>query len=175
MATRWHFCHPSREADALEFARIQVHEHPFDVSKELDRLLERAPRAGAVASFIGRVRGGEQAGPESDQRIGWLELEHYPGMTEKSIERIAEQASTRFDLLAMTVIHRVGRLAPGDSIVLVLSASLHRQAAFDACQFVMDYLKLDAIFWKRERRGEDVVWIESSDADRARTRSWERS
>ncbi|MEE9254989.1 MAG: molybdenum cofactor biosynthesis protein MoaE [Pseudomonadales bacterium] len=155
--------------------RIQVQEGSFDVAQELDALLQRAPGAGAVASFIGRVRGGQSPVSTSDPHIGWLELEHYPGMTEKSIERIAQQATKRFELLATTVIHRVGRLAPGESIVLVLTASRHRKAAFDACEFVMDYLKLDAIFWKRERRGEVVVRIESTDADRARARSWERS
>ena len=154
---------------------IQVQESPFDIAVELEALLESAPEAGAVASFIGRVRadGGESAEPMS-QPIGWLELEHYPGMTEKSMQRIADRATKQFELLAMTVIHRVGRLAPGESIVLVLAASRHRKAAFDACEFVMDYLKLEAIFWKREQRGEREVWIGSTDDDRARARVWKR-
>lgn len=152
--------------------RIQVQEKPFDIGVELERLLESAPGAGAVASFIGRVRadGGDPA--QTHRPIGWLELEHYPGMTENSIRRIAEQATERFDVLAITVIHRVGRLTPGESIVLVYTASRHRKAAFQACEFVMDYLKLEAIFWKREQRGDDEVWIASSDDDRARARAW---
>lgn len=159
----------------MDPVRIEVRKPAFDVAQELASLLERAPGAGAVASFLGRVRASENDPGGSEQPIAWLELEHYPGMTEKSIRRIVEQALGRFDLLAMTVIHRVGRLHPGEPIVLVLSASSHRQAAFDGCEFVMDYLKLDAIFWKKERRGEDVVWIESKDSDRARARAWQRS
>jgi molybdopterin synthase catalytic subunit len=153
----------------VDCVEVHVRERAFDVAREIDAIVERAPGAGAVASFIGRVR---RDMAEAEAGIEWLELEHYPGMTEESIRRIAGQAIRRFDLLALTVIHRVGRLLPGEPIVLVLTASRHRRAAFDACEFVMDYLKLEAIFWKKEKRDGDVVWIESTDADRARGRAW---
>ena len=122
--------------------------------------------AGAVAGFIGLVRdlGGEGAST--------LELEHYPGMTEESIERIVARAEERWELTGALVIHRVGRLRPTEQIVLVLCACRHRAEAFAACEFIMDFLKTDAIFWKKESGGEGSRWVESTQQDHERAAGW---
>ena len=123
---------------------------------------------GAIAAFVGLVR--ELRGDVETT----LELEHYPGMTEDSIERIVAAAEERWDLAGVLVIHRVGRLEPADQIVLVLCASRHRAEAFAACAYVMDFLKNDAVFWKKETGGGAGRWIESSARDAERAENWGR-
>ena len=144
--------------------RILVSETAIDFASELTQLRDAlAPDAGAVASFLGVVRGGE---------VTALELEHHPRMTEKSLQRIVDEAVSRWQLSGVTVVHRIGTLAPGDDIVLVLTASGHRREAFEACEFLMDYLKTEAVFWKRESRGERVTWVASTDEDHVRAQAW---
>lgn len=125
--------------------------------------------AGAIVAFGGLVR--DRA---SDDDVSSLYLEHYPGMTEASIERIIAQANTRWALLDVLVVHRVGELAPADQIVLVLVAASHRPDAFAAAEYLMDYLKTEAVFWKKERRRQGDVWVAATANDRQRQASWQR-
>jgi len=135
--------------------RIAVQPHDFDAGAEI-RALSRDPKVGAVASFIGVVR-----------EVG-MTLEHYPGMTEKALEKIVAQAGSRWQVLDCSVIHRVGELKPTDQIVLVAVASAHRGEAFAACEFIMDYLKTQAPFWKKEAAG----WVEARAADDQAAERW---
>jgi molybdopterin synthase catalytic subunit len=145
-------------------AHIRVQSEPFDVNDEIAALTEEQTDAGAVATFSGYVR--------ADDGLTAMTLEHYPGMTEREIARHADEAAARWPLLGVTVIHRVGRLVPGDPIVLVAVASAHRAAAFEACQFLMDYLKTRAPFWKRETRGGEESWVEAKASDDAAAARW---
>jgi molybdopterin synthase catalytic subunit len=142
---------------------ISVQEADFDVGAEIAALTTGGVDAGAVASFVGLVRGGE---------INAMTLEHYPAMTEKALNEIVDEAKRRWDLLGVRVIHRVGRLLPGDRIVLVVVSSTHRQAAFAACEFIMDYLKTRAPFWKREETATDSRWVDAREADDDALRRW---
>lgn len=147
---------------------IRVSADDFDVGVEWQAQRTRVGgAAGAVATFVGLVRDRHANDP-----VQVLELEHYPGMTESSIELIVRQAETRWPLLDVVVVHRVGRMLAGDQIVLVQVASAHRPAAFAACEFLMDYLKTDAVFWKREERDSGVHWIESTADDVERRKGW---
>ena len=147
---------------------IRIEADDFDVSTEWAALRARlAGRAGAVVAFAGIVRDHAEAGT-----VSGLYLEHYPGMTEASIERILATASERWQLIDVVVIHRVGELAPCDQIVLVLVAAAHRPDAFAACEFIMDYLKTDAVFWKKERRPGGDAWIAATAHDRKRRNGW---
>jgi molybdopterin synthase catalytic subunit len=149
---------------------IRVQEADFAVADEYGSARERLRgAAGAIASFVGLVR--ERV---ADGRVDELHLEHYPGMTERSIGTIIDQAIGRWPLLDVVVIHRVGALGPQEQIVLVQVASAHRTAAFAACEFIMDYLKTDAVFWKRERGSAGSRWIESTGEDRERVTTWDR-
>jgi molybdopterin synthase catalytic subunit len=149
---------------------VRILEADFCLATEYEALRARAPGAGAIASFVGCVRDlSEGAAVEG------LELEHYPGMTERSVLAIAADAASRWDLGALTVIHRVGRLAAGDQIVLVIAASAHRDVAFDAARFVMDALKTRAVFWKRETGPDGARWIESRASDHAAAATWQGS
>jgi molybdopterin synthase catalytic subunit len=139
--------------------RVIVSPAPIDHGAELARL--GGDGIGALASFVGFCRGTGPHGP-----IAWLELEHYPGFTEKEIARIAGEITERFDIQDLLVIHRSGRIAPGEAIVLVAAINAHRGAAFAAVEAMMDYLKTDAPFWKREMREDGAHWIEPSDEDR---------
>ena len=140
--------------------RIRVQAEPFDAGRELERLHEDAPGVGAVASFLGVVR------DENDERsVGSMFLEHYPGMTERAIERIVGDARSRWPLSAVTVIHRIGALSPGDPIVLVAAASSHRGDAFQACEFIMDFLKTKAPFWKKESTPAGERWVGARGSD----------
>lgn len=143
---------------------VSVQEADFDVAQLQSALLGGLSEEGAVATFTGYVR---SANEERD--VYTLRLEHYPGMTESSIRRIVEEAAARWAVLAAAVVHRVGTLGPGDRIVWVGVASLHREAAFSACEFIMDYLKTRAPFWKKEcgPRGEHWVAARAQDDDRA--------
>jgi molybdopterin synthase catalytic subunit len=145
---------------------IRVQSEDFDLSGESRTLTEGRADVGAVVSFVGLCR--DEAGS-----LSALELEHYPGMAEAEIRRIGETAISRFDLLGLTAIHRHGKIAPGGQIVLVIATAPHRQAAFDGANFMMDYLKTSAPFWKKEHRkdGSSGDWVSAKDADdRARDR-----
>jgi len=144
-----------------------VQNERFDVAELQQRLLGDTHEEGAIATFTGYVR------KSNDSRIvNTLELEHYPGMTEKSILEILTEAADRWPLLGASVVHRVGLLQPGDPIVWVGTASSHREAAFSACEFVMDYLKTRAPFWKRELGPEGARWVDARSSDESRARRW---
>ena len=129
-------------------------------------------KVGAIVSFVGLVRDHNINGDGSE--VATLTLEHYPGMTEQSIEDILAQAQTRWPLLSTHVTHRVGSMAPTEQIVLVMVASAHREAAFAAAQFIMDYLKTDAVFWKREATENSEHWVQSTTGDALRAESWRK-
>ena len=145
--------------------RVLVTEVAIDVAAELD-VLERAG-GGAVATFTGLVR--------DDGGVEELFLEHYPVATEKALSDLAAEAARRWSLAAATVIHRVGAMAPGERIVFVGAAAAHRAAALEACAFLIDRLKTDAPFWKRERRGQDARWVGERESDRDAADRWKRS
>jgi molybdopterin synthase catalytic subunit len=134
---------------------IRIQQADFDIAREIAALTRGRTDIGAVVSFSGICRGSE-----GSETIAALTLEHYPGMAEAEIARHAETAMSRWPLNGLTVIHRVGRIAPGENIVLVLTASQHRQAAFAAAEFLMDYLKANAPFWKREENAGGTSWVE---------------
>lgn len=146
---------------------IQIQTEDFDAAAETAKLTRGRTDIGAVVSFTGLCR--DEAG-----RLAALELEHYPGMAEEEIGRIASQALQRWPIEALLVIHRVGRIMPGENIVLVVAASSHRHAAFDAASFVMDFLKSRAPFWKKEHLvdGSQGEWVEAREADEKRIDSW---
>ncbi len=147
---------------------VRVSEADFDVGAELEALYARAGGAiGAVATFVGLVRDRHDG-----EAVETLHLEHYPGMTERSIEKIIREAGERWPLVDVLVVHRVGPLAASAQIVYVQVASSHRDAAFAGAEFIMDYLKTDAVFWKREAKADSDRWVESTDADRARREAW---
>jgi molybdopterin synthase catalytic subunit len=146
---------------------IQVQTEDFDIGREVAALREGGAGIGAIVTFTGTVRG--------DDGLTAMTLEHYPGMTEKALEDIVAEARTRWPLEAVRVIHRVGRLRPGDNIVLVAAASAHRRAAFEAASFLMDYLKTEAPFWKLEERGRERRWVEARTSDDAARARWEKS
>ena len=149
--------------------RIQVQADAFDVGKEwTDLRAELGGQSGAVAAFCGMVRDRFEG-----EEVANLVLEHYPGMTEKSIEAITNEACRRWPLDALVVIHRVGEMAPGDEIVLVLAASGHRADAFAGCEFVMDYLKTRAVFWKKERSAAGERWVSTLASDYHRATEWD--
>jgi molybdopterin synthase catalytic subunit len=148
--------------------RIRVQHEDFDVGVELAQLRAGNPKIGAVASFIGVVRDLNEGAD-----VATMTLEHYPGMTEKSLAGIVRQARTRWDLYDVLVIHRVGRLQPADQIVLVAVTSAHRGEAFAACEFVMDYLKTEAPFWKQEATAAGARWVDARDSDDEARERWE--
>src|SRR5262245_46349359 len=150
---------------------IRVQREDFDIGAELDRLAEGNHRIGGVASFVGLVRdmGTNVAGGD---RVSALTLEHYPGMTEKTLAEIEAEAHKRWPLDASLIIHRYGRLEPGDRIVLVATASPHREAALAACHFLIDWLKTDAPFWKSEETPEGERWVESRAEDEHAKQRW---
>jgi len=139
--------------------RISVQQEDFDLGEEV-KAISRNPRIGAVASFVGLVR--DVA----------MTLEHYPGMTERAIEKIVEEAKGRWQVMDCAVIHRYGALKPNDQIVLVAVASAHRGDAFAACEFIMDYLKTQAPFWKKEQTAEGARWVEAKDSDDKAAERW---
>ena len=148
----------------MKMHRVVISEDEIDFSGEIELLrMEVGSAVGAIASFLGLVRGGQ---------VTELELEHHPRMTQKSIERILVGAEQRWSLLGVTIVHRIGKLRPGEDIVLVLVASEHRQDAFDACDYLMDYLKTEAVFWKREQQGGQTRWVESTTSDFSRKGRW---
>jgi molybdopterin synthase catalytic subunit len=142
---------------------VSVQESDFNVGAEIAALTAGTDNAGAVASFVGLVRGGE---------ILAMTLEHYRGMTEKALSGIVEEARRRWQLLGVRVIHRVGRLLPGERIVMVAVSSSHRHDAFAACEFIMDYLKTRAPFWKREETATGSRWVDARESDDAALERW---
>ncbi len=148
---------------------VRVQSEDFDISSEIATLRHDNPRIGAIASFIGVVRDMN----EGDSVAG-MTLEHYPGMTEKSVEQIITQASERWQVMDALVIHRIGTLKPLDQIVLVVVSSAHRGDAFAACEFIMDFLKTQAPFWKKEQTGKGARWVDARVADDAAAQRWQR-
>jgi len=147
---------------------VRVQSADFNIAAEL-AALTAGGEAGAVVTFTGRVRADDGA-----NRITAMTLEHYPGMTESALAEVEAEARRRWPLSASLVVHRYGRLVPGDNIVLVITASAHRQAAFEAASFLMDYLKTEAPFWKREERASgETVWVEAKVSDDAARERWE--
>ena len=147
---------------------IRIQEAPFDAAAELVARTERSPSAGAIASFVGLVR--PNAGDATVER---LELEQYGQFPLSTVKAIAEDARTRFNLLDLTIIHRFGRLVPSDPIVFVGAAAAHRRAAFDGVDYLMDRLKTEAPFWKREHGPAGSRWIEPTPEDHAERKRWE--
>jgi molybdopterin synthase catalytic subunit len=146
---------------------VRIQTADFDVGAEIAALRRGNPKVGAVASFVGVVRDVNDGGTVSE-----MTLEHYPGMTEKAIGEIISQARGRWDVLDALVIHRVGKLAPTDQIVLVVVTSAHRGDAFAACEFIMDYLKTRAPFWKKEQAGGASRWVEARATDEVAVERW---
>ena len=146
---------------------IRIREPPFDAAAEFSALTERAPGAGAIASFVGLVRPTAGGAP-----VDQLELEHYGQFTLSTVEAIAEDSQTRFNLLDLTIVHRFGRLLPGEPIVFVAAAAEHRRAAFDAVDYLMDRLKTEAPFWKREHGAAGSRWIEPTPEDHIDRNRW---
>jgi len=149
--------------------RIRVQQQDFDVAREMSDLRAGRRDIGAVACFVGLVR---ESG--TGDTVSAMTLEHYPGMTEKQLEAIVADAESRWPLQGVTVIHRVGRLAPGDQIVLVLTASRHRRDAYEANMFIMDYLKTRATFWKKESGADGDHWVEERDSDLDAVDRWQQ-
>ncbi|WP_026068608.1 molybdopterin synthase catalytic subunit MoaE [Halomonas smyrnensis] len=151
-------------------SRVRVQQQAFDAGEEQRRLIEARTDIGAVVGFTGLVRDFNER-PE----VQALSLEHYPGMTEAALEAIVDEAESRWPLQGVRVIHRIGRLAPGDPIVLVVVASAHRRAAFEACDFIMDYLKTRAPFWKKEHTASGDYWVAERQTDHRDAERWEVS
>jgi molybdopterin synthase catalytic subunit len=148
---------------------VSVQPQPFDTSAEVRALTAGHTDIGAIVTFTGTVRG-EAKG----RAITQMELEHYPGMTERELERVAALAQQRWPLQGVRIIHRIGVLKPGEEIVLVVTASAHRQAAFEAAEFLMDYLKTSAPFWKKETGADEVgSWVDAREADDAARKRWQ--
>lgn len=150
--------------------RILVQQDPIDLAAEMARI-EAAEGAGAIATFTGLVRR-DADGADGTGGVGTLELEHYPGATEAALTRLAEQAQQRWSLGAATIVHRVGPMTPGERIVFVAAAAPHRAAALEACAYLIDRLKTDAPFWKRETRDGVARWVEARDTDDAAAARW---
>ena len=148
-------------------ARVSIQTQDFDLSKEIEALRANDKRIGAVCSFIGTVRDRNDG-----LSVQSMELEHYPGMTEKAIEAMIDEAMTRFDIFAARVIHRVGLLQPLDQVVMVAVTSQHRGESFKACEFLMDYLKTQAPFWKKEQTPEGSRWVDARVSDDAALAKW---
>ena len=146
---------------------VKVQQADFDVGGEIAALRQGNPSVGAVASFMGCVRDLNEG-----DSVGLMYLEHYPGMTEKSLEKIAADAQSRWNIFDTLIIHRVGELAPLDQIVLVAVTSAHRGEAFAACEFIMDFLKTQAPFWKREATAQGERWVDARESDTLAAARW---
>ena len=155
---------------------VSVQEQDFDAGAEIAALSAGRDDVGALASFVGLVRsykaGGANVGADDTAAVQAMTLEHYPGMTEKALAGIVAEAKSRWQLLGVRVIHRIGRLLPGDRIVLVAVASSHRGDAFAACEFIMDYLKSRAPFWKKEETPQGGRWVDARESDDAAAGRW---
>lgn len=147
---------------------IRVQSQDFDIGAEIAAIRKGRSDIGAIVSFTGTVRDTADGAP-----ITAMTLEHYPGMTEKELERVEQEAHERWPLQASLIVHRVGAMRPGENIVLVITASAHRQAAFEAAEFLMDYLKTDAPFWKKEDGPSGSGWVDARESDDAARARWE--
>ena len=152
--------------------RVSIQTADFDVSVELAALRAHDLRVGAVCSFVGTVRDRNVVGSDPAGSVQAMELEHYPGMTEKAIEAMIDEAHRRFDIFAARVIHRIGLLQPPDQIVLVAVTSAHRGESFKACEFLMDYLKTQAPFWKKEQTPQGAQWVDARVSDDEALAKW---
>ena len=150
--------------------KVKIQNDDFDVSKEMKKL--QTNETGAIVNFVGIVRGKDG---KTNEDIFSMTLEHYPGMTELEIESIVTNSTTRWDISAVTVIHRIGKLFSSDQIVFVGVASKHRQNAFDACNYIMDWLKTKAPFWKIEEGSQEKKWVEFNLSDSKATKKWEQN
>ena len=150
-------------------SRVRVQAEDFDVGRELDALTRGRRDVGGVASFVGLVREANDG-----RAIQGMTLEHYPGMTEKALENIVAEARARWDVMDILVVHRVGELRPTEQIVLVAVAGAHRGEAFAACEFVMDYLKTRAPFWKKEQTAQGARWVEARESDDEAAQRWKK-
>ena len=148
-------------------SEVTIQQADFDLSAEVAALRNGDARVGAVAAFVGTVRDRNDGAS-----VSAMELEHYPGMTERAIESMIDQARKRFDIRGVRVIHRIGALRPRDQIVLVAVTSAHRHDAFQACEFLMDYLKTQAPFWKKETTSDGARWVDARQADDAALARW---
>ena len=146
---------------------VRIQFEDFDVAAEMDKVRSANPQTGAVVSFLGQVRDLNQG-----SEISSMFLEHYPGMTEKSLESLIKSAKERWSIHEVTIIHRVGNLSPLDQIVLVIVASMHREDAFRTCEFIMDFLKTEAPFWKREVTPSGERWVEANQSDEIAKQKW---
>jgi molybdopterin synthase catalytic subunit len=153
---------------------VRLQREDFDVDAEIAALTAGTPRIGAVVSFIGLVRDLHVREGYHRDNVQAMTLEHWPGVTEKALADIEAEAHRRWPLDASLIVHRYGRLEPGERIVLVLTASPHRDAAFDACRFLIDWLKTKAPFWKLEETPKGEHWVEAHEDDNAAARSWEK-
>jgi molybdopterin synthase catalytic subunit len=153
-------------------ARVSVQTEDFNLADEIAALRHQDKRVGAVCTFVGTVREANVASTAGSPVLS-MELEHYPGMTEKAIEAMIDEAQRRFDIYAARVIHRVGVLQPLDQIVMVAVTSAHRGESFKACEFLMDYLKTQAPFWKKEHRAEGARWVEARASDDQAAERWQ--
>ncbi len=151
--------------------RVRIQTQDFNLTDEIAQLRAADARVGAVCSFIGTVRD-RNAQTQTGAEVLTMELEHYPGMTEKSIESMIDEAHKRFDIFGVRVIHRVGLLQPLDQIVMVVVTSAHRGESFQACEFLMDYLKTQAPFWKKEATAEGERWVDARVSDDAALARW---
>ena len=146
--------------------KIVVQTEDFDLTSEVELIKSTNSSIGAVVSFIGTVR------DLTSESLISLTLEHYPGMTEKSLRSIADKAKKKWEIESVTIIHRVGTLGIGDQIVLVITSSKHRQAAFDSCNYIMDFLKTDAPFWKKEFSDKEEKWVGKRESDEEQKKRW---
>ena len=148
---------------------VSIQHEDFDVGAVMAELRATSNNVGAMVSFVGLVRD-----LSYDQKVDNIFVEHYPGMSERALHKIIAEAKQRWDLLAVRVIHRVGTLGPNDQIVLVATASSHRGHAFSGCEFIIDYLKTDAPFWKKEIKNNEADWVVTKDSDVQRMERWQR-
>jgi molybdopterin synthase catalytic subunit len=151
----------------MQRSGVTIQRADFDLAAEVAALRHGDAEVGAVAAFVGTVRDRNEGA-----QVSAMELEHYPGMTERAIEAMVRQARERFQIHGVRVIHRIGSLLPGDQIVLVVVTSSHRQEAFQACEFLMDYLKTQAPFWKKEATPDGARWVDARQADDAALARW---
>jgi molybdopterin synthase catalytic subunit len=151
-------------------SRVSIQTEDFNLADEIAALRQQDKRVGAVCSFVGTVRGGYEG--NNGPPVLSMELEHYPGMTEKAIEAMIDEAQRRFDIYGARVIHRIGLLQPLDQIVMVAVTSAHRGESFKACEFLMDYLKTQAPFWKKEQTPAGAHWVDARSSDDAALAKW---
>ena len=172
----WHFSHLSLAAKTkaaktkLFNMTVRVQTEDFDLSTEIAQLRMHTRKVGAVVTFIGTVRDLNEG-----EYVAEMELEHYPGMTEKALQDIIDQAKSRWNIFDALVIHRVGPMKPLDQIVLVAVTSAHRGEAFDACEFIIDYLKTQAPFWKKEQTPSGARWVDARESDDEAMAKWDPS